>query len=107
MIGTHSTLQLLVGKSGELYSLGNNFKKEEYPDYMQVRESLLIFEKLISQKEFKLHDQDHDFMANIHTIVERGFGTQDLEWFSAAEAYLNTIFGLRIKNAPSQAKDFI
>lgn len=36
-----------------------------------------------------------------------GFGKASMDWCSAAEAYLNTIFELKFKNATSLARDFV
>jgi len=46
-------------------------------------------------------------MKTFNRIIISGFGTPDLDWFSAAEAYLNTLFEIFSKNAPNQAKELL
>ena len=39
--------------------------------------------------------------------ITRTFGTEDSEWYCAAQAILNTLFGLKSRVAHEQAKAFI
>lgn len=40
-------------------------------------------------------------------VIGKNFGTQDLEWFCAAETVLNTLFNMRQRVSHEQAKLFI
>jgi hypothetical protein len=40
-------------------------------------------------------------------IINNKFGTQDLEWFCAAEAILNILFSIKSRNSHEYAKLFI
>lgn len=46
-------------------------------------------------------------MNDVFKVISNSFGTEDADWFSAAEAYLNTILELKSKTAPALAKDFL
>lgn len=46
-------------------------------------------------------------MNSILRTIQNSFGTTDLEWFIAAEAYIDTIFELKLKNASQIARDII
>lgn len=41
------------------------------------------------------------------SVVGKNFGTNDLEWFCATEAVLNTLFDTKSRNAHEYAKLFI
>lgn len=84
----------------------------EQPDFVLVKLSLQIFQKLILQKiqaeeEIKLASDDQQFIKSIKRLLQQTYGTSDLGWISATEAYLNTMFELRSKTAPQVAVGFI
>lgn len=54
-----------------------------------------------------LDEEDQGFMNDVFKVISNSFGTEDADWFSAAEAYLNTILELKSKTAPALAKDFL
>jgi hypothetical protein len=41
------------------------------------------------------------------SIINNKFGTQDLEWFCAAETILNTLFNIKSRNTQEYAKLFL
>lgn len=41
------------------------------------------------------------------TVLIRHFGTENLDWFCAAETILNTLFNIKTRNSPEYAKFFI
>ncbi len=43
-------------------------------------------------------------MAQMITVLTNNFGTNDMEWFCAAEQMLNTLFAIDAKKAPNYAR---
>ena len=50
---------------------------------------------------------DKKYLQEFFRVLIQNFGTADLDWFSGAEAILNTLFNIKTKNSPEYARYFI
>ena len=51
--------------------------------------------------------QDHDFYRKVIKILVKNFGSDDLDWLSASETLLNSIFHLKLNESHVMAKEFL
>lgn len=75
---------------------------------------MLAFEKIIEyqvkevgDKGSGVTDNDKRHLYLMLNVIGKNFGTQDLEWFCAAEAVLNTLFNLKNRLSHEQSKLFL
>jgi hypothetical protein len=54
-----------------------------------------------------IDEEDHRYINLVKDVIAKDFGSEDPEWFSAAETYLNTILELKAKEVPQMAKTFL
>ena len=59
------------------------------------------------RKENVINDGDKKYLFSLFHVIINSFGTDDLEWFCATEAILNTMFNIKSRNSPEYAKYFI
>lgn len=78
-----------------------------------LREAVLAFEKIIKRQveqtgsEDGISESDKKHLHQIILVLARNFGTDNTEWFCAAETTLNTLFNMRQRFSHEQAKMFI
>ncbi len=54
-----------------------------------------------------ISESDKKYLFQLFGVIISNFGTDDLEWFCAAEAILNTLFNIKTRNSPEYAKYLI
>lgn len=52
-------------------------------------------------------DEDKTYIFKMISVLNNKFGTQDSEWFCAAETILNTLFNIKSRNSHEYSKLFI
>ena len=52
-------------------------------------------------------ESDKKYLFQLFGVIITNFGTEDLEWFCAAETILNTLFNIKTRNSPEYAKYLI
>ena len=84
-----------------------------------MKDALLVYEKIINhQLQKAAHDKkkhhenvisesDKKYLFKLFGVIIQNFGTEDLEWFCAAETILNTLFNIKTRNSPEYAKYLI
>ena len=77
------------------------FSNRESPDFILIKEAALIFQHHMSTKESFDHasQPEKEYIFTLVSKVIQHIGTPDLEWFCAMESLVNTLFGLKSKNA--------
>ena len=88
----------------------------ESPDFVLIKEALLIFECLLSKTKLQVEgespfdnasDKDKRYLFTMMMVLVKHFGTNDLEWFQAAEAVINALFNLKSRNSHEYARMFL
>lgn len=89
------------------------FANYESPDFILIKEAMLIYECILNKTLMtsegevtfdKASEKDKRYLFQMIFILQKTFGTTDLEWFCAAEAIINTIFNLKSRNAHEYAR---
>jgi hypothetical protein len=68
---------------------------------MIMKEAVLAFEKIIQEgikqqgPEKGVTQEEKKHLYQMLNVIAKNFGSQDLEWFCAAETVLNTLFNLK------------
>lgn len=100
MIGS-CRVEVLLDQKEKLYEESLRFANYESPDYIIMKEAVLAYEKIVEHQISRVGlqdgvtDNDKKHLYQMINVIGKNFGTQDLEWFCAAETVLNCLFNLR------------
>ena len=78
-----------------------------------MKEAILAYEKIVQHQINRVGladgvtENDKRHLYQMLNVIGKNFGSQDLEWFCAAETVLNTLFNMRQRVSHEQAKLFI
>lgn len=78
-----------------------------------MKEAILAYEKIVQHQidrvglQDGVTESDKKHLSQMLHVIGKNFGTQDLEWFCAAETVLNCLFNMRQRVSHEQAKLFI
>jgi hypothetical protein len=114
MVGTIKPKMILEHKD-TLVKSSLKFAQFENPDFIIMKEAILCFEKIVINQVEKtkrdvymaVSDEDKTYIFKMISVLNNKFGTQDSEWFCAAETILNTLFNIKSRNSHEYAKLFI
>ena len=80
-----------------------SFVNVEKPDFVLAKEAITIFDNIQKYKKITFDSaskEEKSFIFKMILALSRCFGTQDLEWFCAAESIINCMFNLHSRNNP-------
>lgn len=94
-------VEILLKQKEKLYEFSLKFANYESPDYIIMKEAILAYEKIVKHQIDRVGmsdgvtDNDKKHLYQMLNVIGKNFGSQDLEWFCAAETVLNTLFNMR------------
>ena len=106
-------VEILHAQKQELYAKSLKFAEYDSPDYIILREAVQAYEKIVQHQVSQVGivdgvtDNDKKHLFQMMSVLAKNFGTQDLEWFCAAETVINTLFNMRQRVGHKQAQLFI
>lgn len=115
MIGTNK-VEVLTKQKEVLFEFSLRYAKFDKPDFILLKESILAYERIIYHQQqisknidpsAAVNEGDKKHIFNLLNVVINTFGTEDTEWFCAADTILNTLFNIKTRNSPEYARHFI
>jgi len=79
-----------------------------------MKEAIISYELILKSQSKDKHaddtsmgsisDEQKMYLFKMITVITNKFGTNDLEWFCAAESILNCLFNIKSRNSHEYAK---
>ena len=106
-IAAEHTQNILVKEEEKLKELTLKELQLDDPDFLLINEEIKAWEKVTIHSKDDDQDQIDKYLFSLMIEIVKNFGTNNPEWISAAEQFMNTLFVVKQLKAYKKAELFL